>query len=89
MRKVKVLVHIADWNATDLDRQTVRAEVVARFGKHQSTMRGYDAVKDEEIQVELKFKDWWTNDEVHRAFISMRMLRIALSRIEIFPIKKS
>lgn len=87
MKTIKVIIHVADWQATDLEKATMKAEVVARFGAASETFQAYDARHDEEITLAVKYLDWWEGIEVNKAFISKTTFQKVLERLNFYIIE--
>lgn len=86
MRIIKVLVHCADYTPKASNKQTCRAEKVARFGSSQKEIQAYEPYADEEVTVALRFVDWWDNTVVHPSYIADDTLRFCLEKINLFPL---
>lgn len=86
MRNIKVLVHVYNKDLTYAENSYIRAEKVTRFGAHSLSVNCYEPYSDEEVAVYLKFKCWTTGVEVAESFINRESLRVALERINLFPL---
>lgn len=88
MRAIKVLVHVYNKDLTYAENSYIRAEKVTRFGAHSLSINCYEPYADEEVTVYLKFKCWTTGVEVAEFFINRASLRVALERINLFPLNE-
>lgn len=86
MRIIKVIVHVADWNATDVEKCTLKAERVARFGVSQEQIQAYEPYLDEEVTVSVKFVDWWDGKQLPSLYICSKRFRESLEKINLFPL---
>lgn len=84
MRIIKLIVHVADWQSTDIERCTLRAEVVAKNGISQEQLEAYEPYRDEQVLLSIVYKDWWENVRVPSLYISRNRLRLALEKINLF-----
>lgn len=91
MRKIHVVVHVADVNLEHPERAIVKAEIVARIkGKGYIRYAWHSRLK-EEVELNIALIDWWNNSRLPLYVLQFEKVSHELKALNIFDIysKKS